>query len=107
MLTNDPELPSCDRLDLLFKGARVADGTGNPWFRADVGVAAGRVVGIGDLQGAKTRRLVDAGKRVLCPGFIDLLGTSDWLLLKDARAASKVAQGITLMVAARSSRRGP
>ena len=84
--------------DLLILNARVVDGTGNPWFYADVGIQGDKIAAIGQLGDAKATRTVDAHHRVLAPGFIDLLGTSDWQLLVDPRAASKVTQGITLMV---------
>ncbi len=81
--------------DLLFAGGRVVDGTGAPWFRADVCVAGDRIAAVGDLHDAKTKRRVDASGLVLAPGFIDMLGQSEYNVLVDPRAASKVTQGIT------------
>ena len=85
--------------DTIIRHARVVDGTGNPWYRADVGLEKGRIAAIGDLSGARGRSEVDLHDLVLAPGFIDLMGTSSWELLADPRAASKLEQGITLMVA--------
>lgn len=85
--------------DLLVTGASVLDGTGRAGFRADVGIEAGRIAALGSLAGMPATQKLEADGRLLAPGFIDLLGTSDWTLLADARAASKITQGITLMVA--------
>ena len=58
--------------DLLIRNARVIDGTGNPWFRADAGIREGRIAALGRLTGATASRVVEAGDRVLAPGFIDV-----------------------------------
>jgi len=83
------------RCDLLFAGGRVVDGTGSPAFRADVCVVGDRIAAVGDLSNAETKRRIEAAKLVVCPGFIDMLGQSEYFLLVDNRAASKVTQGIT------------
>ena len=84
--------------DLLFTNARVVDGTGAPWFSADVGVRGGRIAAVGRLAGAPSKRTIDASGLVVAPGFIDLLGQSEYNVLVDPRAASKVTQGITTEV---------
>src|SRR5262245_46493064 len=81
--------------DLVFAGGRVVDGTGAPWFRADVGVVGARIVAVGDLSRASARRRIDASRLVVTPGFIDMMGQSEYNLLVDNRGASKVTQGIT------------
>ena len=58
--------------DLLIRDADVVDGTGAPRRRADVAVADGRIVAIGDLKGEAAKETVDAEGRVLAPGFIDI-----------------------------------
>jgi dihydroorotase/N-acyl-D-amino-acid deacylase len=81
--------------DLLFVGGRVVDGTGAPWFRGDVCLAGDRVVAVGNLPGAVATRRIDATGLVVAPGFIDMLGQSEYNVLVDGRAASKITQGIT------------
>jgi N-acyl-D-amino-acid deacylase len=81
--------------DLILANGRVVDGTGAPWFRADVGVRGDRIAAVGDLSKAKARRRIDASKLVIAPGFIDMLGQSEFNVLVDNRAASKITQGIT------------
>ena len=81
--------------DLLFAGGRVVDGTGAPWFRADVCVAGDRIAAVGHLPTAAAKRTIDASRLVIAPGFIDMMGQSEYRLLVDGRAASKITQGIT------------
>src|SRR6202162_2780020 len=84
--------------DLLFTNSRVVDGTGAPWFSADVGVRGGRIAAVGKLAGAPSKRTIDASGLVVAPGFIDLLGQSEYNVLVDPRAASKATQGIATQV---------
>ena len=79
-----------DPFDLVFVGGRVVDGTGAPWFEADVGVRGGKIAAVGKLRGAPSSRTVSADGLVLAPGFIDLLGQSEYNILVDPRASSKV-----------------
>jgi dihydroorotase/N-acyl-D-amino-acid deacylase len=84
--------------DLLFQNGRVVDGTGAPWFVADVAVRGGKIVAVGKLDAKRAKRVIDASKLVVAPGFIDLLGQSEYNVLVDPRAASKITQGITTEV---------
>ncbi len=86
---------SAEPFDLVFERGRIVDGTGAPWFVADVGVRGDRIAAIGDLSKEKAKRRVNARGLYVTPGFIDLLGQSEYLVLVDPRAASKVMQGIT------------
>lgn len=89
-------------LDLLIRNARVLDGSGNPGFRADVGIQGDRIAAIGDLEGRSARRTIDATGLTVVPGFIDLHSHSDDALVADSleprRAHNLVAQGITTVV---------
>ncbi len=93
--------------DVLITGGRVVDGTGNPWFSADVGIRDGRIAAVGRLAGAEAARVIDATGLVVAPGFIDLHTHSDGALLRDGTAQSKVRQGVTLDVAGESSSQAP
>jgi len=93
--------------DLLFSGGRVVDGTGAPWFRADVCVAGDRIAAVGQLGAARARRRIDAAKLVITPGFIDMLGQSEYNVLVDNRAASKITQGITTEITGEGSSIAP
>src|SRR5437868_11496225 len=93
--------------DLLFTNARVVDGTGAPWFLADVGVRGGKIAAVGRLAGSPATRTIDASGLVVAPGFIDLLGQSEYNVLVDGRAASKITQGITTEVTGEGSSIAP
>jgi len=81
--------------DLLLRNGRIVDGTGTPWFRADVAVTGGRIVAVGRLGDVPAARRIDVDGLVVAPGFIDMLGQSEAFVLVDGRAASKITQGIT------------
>ena len=80
---------------MVIANGRVVDGTGAPWFRADVGITGDRITAIGNLSSARAATRIDAAGQVVAPGFIDLLGQSEFNVLVDSRAASKITQGIT------------
>ncbi|SFB52339.1 N-acyl-D-amino-acid deacylase [Amycolatopsis marina] len=85
-------------MDLVIRGARIADGTGQPLYSGDVGVSAGRIAeitGAGTLTG---RRTVDADGLVLAPGFIDMHSHSDLQLLAAPDHLVKLGQGVTTEV---------
>src|SRR5262249_60111998 len=67
--------------DILFTNARVVDGTGAPWFAADVAVSGGKIAAVGKLAPRSAARTVDATRLVPPPGFIDLLRQSGYNLL--------------------------
>jgi len=68
---------SGQELDLLLAEAHVIDGTGNPWFEADIGIRNGRIVAIGNLEGRAAVRRIDLAGLTVAPGFIDLHSHAD------------------------------
>lgn len=95
------------RFDVVITNGRVVDGTGAPWYRADVGIVGDQIAAIGALGGAPAALTVDAANLVVAPGFIDLLGQSEFNVLVDGRAASKVLQGVTTEVTGEGSSIAP
>jgi len=85
-------------LDLLIRGGRVVDGTGNPSFVADVGIRDRRIVAVGRLGGRSAQRTIDASGLVVSPGFIDIHNHSDESIVENGDAPSFVRQGVTTMV---------
>ena len=96
------------RFDLLIRGGRLLDGTGNPWFRADVGVIDGRIAAVARLEGREADVVIDAEGKFVTPGFIDLHSLADedddpeaGLRSSDPRrraAPNLVMQGVTTAV---------
>ncbi|MCZ0934709.1 MAG: amidohydrolase family protein [Gemmatimonadetes bacterium] len=94
--------------DILLRGGRVLDGTGNPWFRADVGIRGGRIARVGDLADAAADRVIELDGRYVVPGFIDIHSHADQGLDAEGDAGSEgarrraapnlVSQGITTVV---------
>ncbi|MFX1369225.1 MAG: amidohydrolase family protein [Promethearchaeota archaeon] len=85
-------------LDLVVASGSVVDGTGNPWYRADIGINQGRISAIGDLTERDRRRTIDASGLVVAPGFVDIHTHSDLSLLLNPFAESKIMQGVTTEV---------
>ena len=96
-----------DRFDVLIRHGRVVDGTGAPWQQIDVGVRGDRIAALGRLDAASADREIDATGLVVSPGFIDLLGQSEFFLLVDNRAASKIYQGVTSEITGEGSSIAP
>src|SRR5260370_906550 len=84
--------------DVLIRNARVIDGAGNPWFRADVGVKDGRVASIGNLSGKSADRTIDAANRVLTPGFIDVHTHVEGAIDKVPRGDNYLLDGVTTII---------
>jgi N-acyl-D-amino-acid deacylase len=93
--TTRPSPSSHGPFDLLIRNGLIVDGTGSPWYRGDVGVRGDRIAAVGLLRGAVARDTIDATGLVVSPGWIDMLGHSEYPLLRDGRAISKITQGIT------------
>jgi N-acyl-D-amino-acid deacylase len=81
--------------DILITNGHIIDGTGSPWYSADLGIRAGKIAAIGKLNGAAAKQIIDAHGMVVAPGFIDMLGQSELTMLVDPHLPSKIFQGIT------------
>ncbi len=93
--------------DLVIRGGRVVDGTGNPWFHADVAVSKDRVVTVAKNLAGKGQREIDARGLIVAPGFIDMHSHSDFVLFEDGLAQSKIRQGVTTEVLGEGPSAGP
>jgi N-acyl-D-amino-acid deacylase len=83
--------------DLVITNARVVDGSGNPWFRADVGIKGGRIARVGRVAASEGARVIDAKDGVLAPGFIDV-HTHVENLYELPEAENFVRMGVTTLV---------
>jgi len=93
--------------DFIISGAHIVDGTGAPWVAGDIAIAGDRIVAIGDLSKAPARKRLDAKGLVVSPGFIDVQGQSEFNVLVDNRAASKITQGVTTEITGEGSSIAP
>ncbi len=86
--------------DIIIKNGTVIDGTGDPMYRADIGIKEDRIVKIGGLRDEKGDVEIDASDRLVCPGFIDVDNHSDtyWRIFSDPDLESLVYQGITTII---------
>ncbi|HEY7817004.1 MAG TPA: D-aminoacylase, partial [Vicinamibacteria bacterium] len=89
-----------ERFDVLIRGGRVLDGTGNPWYRSDVGVRDGRIAAMGRLEAARADVVIEAGEWYVVPGFIDVHSHADEGLDREELkgAVPLLLQGITTAV---------
>jgi N-acyl-D-amino-acid deacylase len=81
--------------DLVLANGRIVDGCGNPWYRGDLGIRAGRIAAIAPPGALRGRQILDADDRYVTPGFIDVHTHSDLSILVNRRAESAVRQGAT------------
>jgi N-acyl-D-amino-acid deacylase len=92
--------PSCllaqNRFELIVKGGRIVDGSGAPWYVADIGIRGGKIARIGRLEASSAERTLDAAGLVVAPGFVDLMGQTATPMLDDpSTAMNLLTQGIT------------
>lgn len=84
--------------DILIKNGHILDGTGNPWYKANVGIKDGKIASIGALDKTEAKVIIDASGLMVAPGFIDMHTHSDFQYLVNPRAESKIRQGVTMEV---------
>jgi N-acyl-D-amino-acid deacylase len=97
-LSGDSRAVSAAELDLLISGGRVIDGTGNPWFKADVGVKDGRVAEIGSISPSRAARVIDAKDLIVAPGFIDVHTHIEGAIFDLPAAENFLRMGVTSVV---------
>lgn len=86
--------------DLIIRGGRLLDGSGNPWYYADIAVSGDRIAAVGGLAGAQARRVIDAGGLYVAPGFIDVHSHAGPALATPELSAAQplLAEGVTTVV---------
>ncbi len=98
-----------EQLDLLITNGQVVDGSGQATFAADVAIRGDQVVAVGKLDARRrwARRVIDASGLTVSPGFIDIHSHSDYTLLVDGTAQSKIRQGVTTEILGEAPSAGP
>lgn len=84
--------------DLLIRNARIIDGSGNPWFRGDIGITGGKITKIGALSGKTATRTIDVAGKVVTPGFIDVHTHSESGIVRLPQAENFLRNGVTTVV---------
>src|SRR5262245_49113207 len=93
-LTNAQRLP----YDLLLRNGRVVDGTGNPWYRADVAIRGDTIVRIAPFISEPAARVIDVGGQLVAPGFIDIHSHAGRTIFDVPTADNYVRQGVTTLI---------
>jgi N-acyl-D-aspartate/D-glutamate deacylase len=96
-----------DPYDIVIANGTLIDGSGSPGRRVDVGIRAGRIAAIGDLQAAARSRTIDATDMAVAPGFIDMHNHSDDSLIAEPKCESMIRQGVTTMILGEGGSAGP
>src|SRR4029079_11408293 len=91
------QLPSTD-FDLLITNGRILDGSGNPWFVADVGIANGKIIEIGKIDPSRAKERIDAKGLVVAPGFIDVHTHLEGAIEQVPDAENLIMMGVTTVV---------
>ncbi len=81
--------------DILVKNAKIIDGAGNPWYYGDIGINNEKISKIGILNSVSAKKIINAEGKFLSPGFIDVHSHSDFTLVINGLAESKIRQGVT------------
>ena len=93
--------------DLVIRHGQIVDGTGNPWFTGDLAIRGDRIAALGSISAISAKREIDASGLTVAPGFIDMHSHSDFLLLEDGHAHSKIRQGVTTEILGEGGSAGP
>ena len=83
--------------DLIIRNARIVDGTGNPWYRGEVAVRGDTIAAVGPRIAAGAARVIDAGGKVVAPGFIDPHTHASRGIFEVPTAENYIRQGVTTL----------
>src|SRR6516162_9990094 len=106
-LTAQPDTEKDIRYDLVIRGGKIVDGTGNPWRYGDLAISGKKIAAMGLIPAGAGKREIDAKGLIVAPGFVDIHSHSDFTLLEDGDAQSKIRQGVTTEVLGESGSPGP
>ena len=102
------EVSAQARFDVVIRNGRIVDGSGAPWFAADIGVTDGKIAHIGRIKSGSGETEIDASGLIVAPGFIDMMGQTASPMVEDPKSAiSLLTQGITTINAGEGSSAAP
>jgi N-acyl-D-amino-acid deacylase len=84
-----------NQFDVVIKKGMIYDGIGSNGIRSDIGIIGDKIAAISDLSNSTADRIIDAEGLIVAPGFIDIHAHTDWELLVNSNAESKIRQGVT------------
>lgn len=93
--------------DVIIRGGVIYDGTGKPGVITDLAISGDSIAAIGDLSGAKAKKVIDAKGLAVAPGFINMLSWATTSLITDGKSQSDIRQGVTLEVFGEGVSQGP
>ncbi|MCG7856606.1 D-aminoacylase [Flavihumibacter sediminis] len=89
---------SAQPFDIIIRNGKIINGTGNAWFRGDVGIINGRIIRIGNLAAEKATKTIDAAGLIVAPGFIDVHGHIEGSILERPTADNFIYDGVTTII---------
>ena len=101
------QAPEKTQYDIVIINAHILDGSGSPWYEGSVAIMNGKIAEIGRIGTPAAQRTIDAKGLIVAPGLIDLHSHSDFSLLADGKAESKIRQGVTTEIIGESGSAGP
>lgn len=91
-------IPFAKKFDLVIQNGFIIDGTGNPWFKADLAIRKGRIVRIGSIDDKQAKKIIDARDLIISPGFIDIHTHCDRGIVRIPTVDNYIYQGVTTVI---------
>lgn len=91
-------MSSGNNFGVILTNARIFDGTGSPWYHADIAINNDTIAEIGNLQSASANLRIDCDNLAVSPGFIDMHSHSDLMVFEEPSLSPKLMQGVTTEV---------
>ena len=98
LLLSLPVIIAYAQFDVVIKNGHIIDGSGNPWYVADVGIRDGRIVAIGRLDTTQCHHVLDARGMIVAPGFIDVHTHSEGGIRRTPTADNFLFDGVTSLI---------
>ena len=86
------------RADILIKNGKIVDGTGNSWFYGDIAIRKGKIIAIGNLGKIRSKKVIDAQRHIVAPGFIDVHTHIEGDEKKTPTADNFILDGVTTVI---------